>query len=315
MEIFRLYTKTSRIVFQAKSTDPSTWQSLHTLLPQLHKHLSCQVCHKLVDRLNPHLNGYACSACINHQIPENASSALIQCYKKLCAYLQSTPVYKVMCTRDEDKQLVELITEVISLSRSVNGYNGIINGTVNKQDTEEVNIKDEMLISSSDVQLPIENPTSFDDINLQKFDEESQEHKIQNQSEFNNIPKKKKNERRWGCRCGNATTTPGKLTCFGQRCPCYTEQKPCEQCKCKGCRNPRQKRSNHDDNLEIDKIRRKPVTLELVSSLKPSHINSKPEFSSYTMHDTLQLPSHSQNYDQGETEVTLGHVNSIFHSP
>lgn len=84
-----------------------------------------------------------------------------------------------------------------------------------------------------------------------------------------------KNDRRWGCRCGNATSTPGKLTCFGQRCPCYTEQKPCDRCKCRGCRNPRQKRSNDDNNLEIDKIRRKPVTLELVSSLKPSHIKNK----------------------------------------
>lgn len=41
-----------------------------------------------------------------------------------------------------------------------------------------------------------------------------------------------------GCRCGNATATPGKLTCCGQRCPCYTESKPCVECKCRGCRNP-----------------------------------------------------------------------------
>lgn len=84
-----------------------------------------------------------------------------------------------------------------------------------------------------------------------------------------------KTERRLGCRCGNATSTPGKLTCFGQRCPCYTEQKPCDQCKCRGCRNPRPK-PNNDDNLEVDKIRCKPVTLELVPSLKPSHFNGKP---------------------------------------
>lgn len=81
-----------------------------------------------------------------------------------------------------------------------------------------------------------------------------------------------RNERRSGCRCGNATTTPGKLTCFGQRCPCYTEQKPCDGCKCKGCRNPRQKKSNNDNNLEGDQTRRKPKNLELVSSLQPSHI-------------------------------------------
>ncbi len=42
------------------------------------------------------------------------------------------------------------------------------------------------------------------------------------------------------CRCGNATSTPGKLTCGGQRCPCYVQSKSCLDCKCKGCRNPHQ---------------------------------------------------------------------------
>lgn len=44
--------------------------------------------------------------------------------------------------------------------------------------------------------------------------------------------------KRKGCRCGNATPTPGKLTCCGQRCPCYVESKSCIDCKCRGCRNP-----------------------------------------------------------------------------
>lgn len=44
--------------------------------------------------------------------------------------------------------------------------------------------------------------------------------------------------KRKGCRCGNATPTPGKLTCCGQRCPCYVESKSCVDCKCRGCRNP-----------------------------------------------------------------------------
>ncbi|KAF5300202.1 hypothetical protein FQA39_LY11236 [Lamprigera yunnana] len=43
---------------------------------------------------------------------------------------------------------------------------------------------------------------------------------------------------RRGCRCGNATATPGKLTCCGQRCPCYADSKACMECKCRGCRNP-----------------------------------------------------------------------------
>lgn len=45
---------------------------------------------------------------------------------------------------------------------------------------------------------------------------------------------------RKSCRCGNATPTPGKLTCGGQRCPCYVSSKSCRDCKCKGCRNPHQ---------------------------------------------------------------------------
>ena len=41
-----------------------------------------------------------------------------------------------------------------------------------------------------------------------------------------------------GCRCGNATLCPGKLTCCGQRCPCYVDSQACVDCRCKGCRNP-----------------------------------------------------------------------------
>merc|ERR1712029_400375 len=41
-----------------------------------------------------------------------------------------------------------------------------------------------------------------------------------------------------GCRCGAATSMPGKLTCCGQRCPCYVKSASCSDCKCRGCRNP-----------------------------------------------------------------------------
>lgn len=50
--------------------------------------------------------------------------------------------------------------------------------------------------------------------------------------------KPKPKPKRKGCRCGNATPSPGKLTCCGQRCPCYVEAKACIDCRCKGCRNP-----------------------------------------------------------------------------
>jgi len=97
-----------------------------------------------------------------------------------------------MCTRVEDKRLVDLITEVVGLSRTVNGYSGMVNGTVNKQETKVEDSKDNTVLpSSSNIQLPTENQTSEDYNNLQVFDEQSPKHEIQNQSVFNNIPKRK----------------------------------------------------------------------------------------------------------------------------
>lgn len=58
------------------------------------------------------------------------------------------------------------------------------------------------------------------------------------QQQSNNISNQNDPQKRRGCRCGNATAAPGKLTCCGQRCPCYVESKACMDCKCKGCRNP-----------------------------------------------------------------------------
>lgn len=58
------------------------------------------------------------------------------------------------------------------------------------------------------------------------------------QQTSNNISNQNDPQKRRGCRCGNATAAPGKLTCCGQRCPCYVESKACMDCKCKGCRNP-----------------------------------------------------------------------------
>lgn len=63
------------------------------------------------------------------------------------------------------------------------------------------------------------------------------------------------NDKRRGCRCGNATAAPGKLTCCGQRCPCYVDSKACIDCKCRGCRNPHfadgQKKVKYKSLLEV----------------------------------------------------------------
>ncbi|XP_014208217.1 E3 ubiquitin-protein ligase MSL2 [Copidosoma floridanum] len=62
---------------------------------------------------------------------------------------------------------------------------------------------------------------------------------IKKSSKSNKKPRSSSSRsKRKGCRCGNATAVPGKLTCCGQRCPCYVESKPCLECRCRGCRNP-----------------------------------------------------------------------------
>ena len=50
------------------------------------------------------------------------------------------------------------------------------------------------------------------------------------------MKKRKKNDR---CRCGTGATK-GTLgdPCTGQRCPCYSSGKGCDNCGCKNCANP-----------------------------------------------------------------------------
>lgn len=77
---------------------------------------------------------------------------------------------------------------------------------------------------------------------------------LQQQSQIQNfkkptMSKTKLMQKRKGCRCGNATPTPGKLTCCGQRCPCYVDSKSCVDCKCRGCRNP-----HRIDGLKVNLI-------------------------------------------------------------
>ncbi|XP_059051007.1 E3 ubiquitin-protein ligase MSL2 [Achroia grisella] len=82
---------------------------------------------------------------------------------------------------------------------------------------------------------------AIDDAELLTQSESSQRESKSNQLGFkkpSNRSRSSASSKRKGCRCGNATATPGKLTCCGQRCPCYVESKPCTECKCKGCRNP-----------------------------------------------------------------------------
>ena len=87
-------------------------------------------------------------------------------------------------------------------------------------------------------------------------------------------------QRKNGCRCGNASSTPGKLTCGGQRCPCYVGSRSCIECKCKGCKNP------HSVNGE--KVIRSP-TLK-VNTLTPVNNKNGGQKSSNTYYITTASP-------------------------
>ncbi|KAH9508740.1 hypothetical protein Btru_049791 [Bulinus truncatus] len=39
------------------------------------------------------------------------------------------------------------------------------------------------------------------------------------------------------CKCARFKM-PNQLTCFGQKCPCYSEKRGCNDCLCNGCKNP-----------------------------------------------------------------------------
>jgi len=77
------------------------------------------------------------------------------------------------------------------------------------------------------------------------------------------VDKKRLGKKMVGCRCGAASSSPGKLTCCGQRCPCYVSLKSCIDCKCRGCNNPnlpgggksvpyRKEILIHEDNIELE---------------------------------------------------------------
>ncbi|KAJ8930443.1 hypothetical protein NQ314_016770, partial [Rhamnusium bicolor] len=103
-----------------------------------------------------------------------------------------------------------------------------------------------------------------------------------------------------GCRCGNATATPGKLTCCGQRCPCYVDSKPCIECKCRGCRNPHrmdgQKVMPHIPELQQMQLvptTQQPVLSPDVQSVKIEGIDLDAQFTTF---ETMGMNQHFKTY-------------------
>lgn len=163
------YIIASRIALTINCAGPINSEDISTLLLKLRQYLSCQGCHKLPDRLNPHFEGFICTECINnHRKIENISiSTVKKCFKTLCDFIRTSPLYDILCASDEDRRMVELATEVFSVSHPMNGHN-LLNGVSNKQQTEVIDGHYNVdLNSSSNVQL-IKNNEKIDcsDISL-----------------------------------------------------------------------------------------------------------------------------------------------------
>ncbi|CAO1363484.1 unnamed protein product [Diamesa hyperborea] len=106
----------------------------------------------------------------------------------------------------------------------------------------------------------------------------------------------KQQQKRRGCRCGNATAAPGKLTCCGQRCPCYVDSKACIDCKCRGCRNPHyvdglKKMRHHVPDIQQQQIQQQ----NFLASLQHQQQQQQPVMKELQLKPQLQ--SHMQSDD------------------
>lgn len=121
MKAVSLYVSISRIVYQLNSPIlESKWTDLYRLVPHLRQALSCAVCAKLlIDPYSPKENKcqhFVCRRCVRgkknirpqcvHCVEcadyrtyvENRQIAIImQCYKTLCEYVMTLPVYEAIC--------------------------------------------------------------------------------------------------------------------------------------------------------------------------------------------------------------------------
>lgn len=130
MNATSLYVSTCRLVLQADSDEPNSWQDLYRLVPYLRQSLSCTVCSNLlIEPHTPnenHCQHHVCRTCrggrkrlkpsciwckdYNKYVENVQLRILLQCYKKLCEYLTSTPIYRCL-----------LIAASVATSNAANG--------------------------------------------------------------------------------------------------------------------------------------------------------------------------------------------------
>lgn len=267
MNALALYVSTCRLVLQAQD-DADTWTEVGRLLPQLRKALSCAVCTNIVsDPMTPNLRlcfhtvcreclgkkvrpRSLCNVCKDHvKFVENKQfRTLLLCFRKLCEYIVRCS-YRKLESIESGTNLAHLLLESIGIKEFAvdqgnnHGENGNI--SLNAEQNSELPTNGDASSAYSVMfandhrtkitikRKPMVSPSSSHSGNFEKV------FKRQRASESAKAKlSRSRLSLRKECRCGNATPTPGKLTCCGQRCPCYVRGKGCTECKCRGCRNP-----------------------------------------------------------------------------
>lgn len=174
MNATSLYVSTSRLVLQGKTDDTSTLQDLHKIFPCLRQSLSCSVCgNLLIEPYSPiesNCQHHVCKSCKGGRKKFRASCTwckdytryaenvklrtLLQCYKKLCHYITTTPIFRILNSSassnlnngssDSNKALIDIIKEGTGLKDNFNfGYyiskNPIGSSSVKSTSTQTLN--------------------------------------------------------------------------------------------------------------------------------------------------------------------------------
>ncbi|KAF4524232.1 hypothetical protein B566_EDAN012198 [Ephemera danica] len=265
-----LYVSTCRLVLQADCEDPASWADLYRLVPYLRQSLSCTVCgNLLIEPFTPtdtNCQHHVCKTCQGGiyrklvTVSSNGGASLMDLinegagfkddYKSTAglsksAYSILPCVYTTTSTSTQTQVAasstppppsIHMDTPIKTVSNGSSLYS-VMYASGNK-----ITIKRKSPSSSectSSITNTTNTVTSVNNSGTNTVSTSPTEY-IENDANFKKpkIKPSKPKTKKKGCRCGNATATPGKLTCCGQRCPCYVEAKACVECRCRGCRNP-----------------------------------------------------------------------------
>ncbi|GJQ67024.1 putative zinc ion binding protein [Trypoxylus dichotomus] len=249
------------------------------MTPTGHKcqHHLCKKCRGGRKRIKPACTW--CKECDNYS--ENKQlRTLLQCYKKMCSTLLNSGIYRCLEQTSRShpllgvecgsSNLMYLIAEGASFQDEYRSNVGLTKAEINILPCIYTNSSTQTLqVASADSAKTVfnANPSTRTPLYSVLYTGSGSKITIKRKAKdahdkiakTNIISKRDIGEKkppmkcvvkqRRGCRCGNATPTPGKLTCCGQRCPCYVESKACLDCKCRGCRNPHTPDGNKVINL------------------------------------------------------------------